>query len=491
MSTEEKKDTEINVQNESGQSKPEKRKHRIKKRYFFIPVVILLVGMLVLAYLSGAYYFKTHFFPNTTVNGLTADEMTAEEAAALVQRWYEDNYSLKLEDRNGKEAAAISPRDVDMVFIDVESMEALLNQQNVYGWPLCFLKNDGAAYEVSPTVQYHQDALRDTLEQAGLFGASAGEEPQNAYIGEYDEDRMQFELIPEKEGTLLVEELTLLHAGEALERMDELLNLEEADCYEQPEITADNPKLQERLAALNKLVGARITYDWNGFEEIVDGNLIYDWMILDGDSISLDEEQIAAYVAEKAKEYDTYGKKRKFFTTLGTEVTLPSGAYGWKTDREAETAALTELILEGAITDREPEYICTGWVKGLNDIGNSYVEADMTGQHLYLYENGILVLETDFVSGNMSNGCSTPAGVFGITYKTTNAVLRGDNYETPVSYWMPFNGNIGMHDATWRSTFGGDIYLTSGSHGCINLPLDMAAAIYGYVSKGFPVVCYY
>lgn len=491
MSAKEKKDTEINGQSESGQGRPAKQKRRIKKRHFMIPAVLLLAGMLMLAYFGGAYYFKAHFFPNTTVNGLAVDELTAEETAVLVQRWYEENYSLKLEDRDGKEAAAISPRDVDMVFTGAESMEALLKHQNVYVWPLRFLKNDGAAYAVSLTVQYNQDALRDTLEQAGLFEASAGEVPQNAYIGEYDEDRLQFELIPEKEGTLLVEETTLLHAGEALARMDEVLNLEEADCYEQPEITADNPELQERLAALNKLVGARITYDWNGFEEIVDGNLIYEWMILDGDSIALDEEQIATYVAEKAKQYDTYGKKRKFITTLGIEVTLPSGAYGWKTDREAETAALTELILEGAVTDREPEYICRGWVKGLDDIGDSYVEADMTGQHLYLYENGILVLETDFVSGNMSNGCGTPAGVFGLTYKTTNAVLRGEDYETPVSYWMPFNGNIGMHDATWRSTFGGDIYLTSGSHGCINLPLDMAAAIYGYVSKGFPVVCYY
>ena len=48
-----------------------------------------------------------------------------------------------------------------------------------------------------------------------------------------------------------------------------------------------------------------------------------------------------------------------------------------------------------------------------------------------------------------------------------------------------------MHDATWRNNFGGDIYLTNGSHGCINLPLDKAEAIYAYVSTGFPIICYY
>lgn len=97
------------------------------------------------------------------------------------------------------------------------------------------------------------------------------------------------------------------------------------------------------------------------------------------------------------------------------------------------------------------------------------------------------------MSGSMSStpDCVTPPGVFGLSYKTTNAVLRGAGYQTPVNYWMPFYGNYGMHDATWRSEFGGSIYIADGSHGCINLPLDMAAQIYQYVSAGFPVICYY
>ena len=104
-----------------------------------------------------------------------------------------------------------------------------------------------------------------------------------------------------------------------------------------------------------------------------------------------------------------------------------------------------------------------------------------------------MVFETDFVSGSMSStpDCVTPPGVFGITYKTTNAVLRGNGYETPVTYWMPFHGNYGMHDATWRTEFGGDIFMTNGSHGCLNLPLDSAATIYSYMYEGYPVICYY
>ena len=59
-----------------------------------------------------------------------------------------------------------------------------------------------------------------------------------------------------------------------------------------------------------------------------------------------------------------------------------------------------------------------------------------------------------------------------------------------MKYWMPFNGNIGLHDASWRDAFGGHIYYMKGSHGCINLPTQKAAEIYDQVEKGEAVVVY-
>ena len=95
------------------------------------------------------------------------------------------------------------------------------------------------------------------------------------------------------------------------------------------------------------------------------------------------------------------------------------------------------------------------------------------------------------MSGNLARGYGTPAGVFGLTYKERNATLTGETYASHVDFWMPFNGNIGMHDASWRSSFGGEIYQNSGSHGCINLPREAAEIIYEHVERGFPVICYY
>ncbi|MDE5802729.1 MAG: L,D-transpeptidase/peptidoglycan binding protein [Lachnospiraceae bacterium] len=478
-------------QNEISEEGKVVKKRRKKGRIVAVLLVMIFVIALAFAYGRGVYYYKRSFFPQLEVNGVSCGNMSLQEAADKIQQWYADNYSLKLLDREGEEIMEVLPSDVQMVFPVEEELSKILEGQNAYKWFIYVFSEEGETREIVISPQYDMAKLQRLLEQRGLFDVSRGEAPQDAYISEYQEELKQFVIVPEREGTVLEQEITIACAAEALIGMQDSLDLYEAGCFKTAEITADNEQLKKRLEALNRVVGTCITYDWNGTQEILDGELIHQWMVLDGEEITLDEEQVAAYVAQMAKEYDTYGKKRKFVTTSGLTLTLPSGAYGWKTNRSAETEALIELILAGAVTEREPIYTSEGWVKGEDDIGDSYVEINLTDQHLYLYIDGEMVLETDFVSGNAANGNSTPAGVFGLTYKTRNAVLRGPDYETPVSYWMPFNGNIGMHDATWRRSFGGDIYLTNGSHGCINLPLKMAKTIYEYMSTGFPVICYY
>ncbi len=484
----EKKETASNTgSDEEGVIKKSHRKARIAASAFAM-IVLIALGYI---YGRGVYYYKRNFFPQYKVNSISCGNLTLQEATDKIQQWYRDNYSLRLVDRNGEEMAVVLPADIQMVFPIEKEMSQILEEQNAYKWFLYIFSKEDFSREIVLVPEYDIEVLESLLVQKGLFDVSCREEPQDAYIGEYQEELKQFEIVPDKEGTILEQERTVTCAAQALTELQDSLNLYETGCFKVAEITADNKQLKERLENLNKVVGACIIYDWNGTQEVVDGELIHQWLVFDGEDITLDEEEIAAYVAQKAKEYDTYGKKRKFVTTSGLTLTLPSGAYGWKTDKNAETEALIKLILEGAVTEREPIYICRGWAKGADDIGDSYVEINLTDQHLYLYVDGELILETDFVSGNVANGNSTPAGVFGLTYKTRNAVLRGPDYETPVNYWMPFNGNIGMHDATWRRSFGGDIYLTNGSHGCINLPLKMAKSIYGYISAGFPVICYY
>lgn len=467
-------------------------KPKKSKKGLWIGLGILVV--LLVAYGVVAFYYHSHFLYQTSVNDTDCSNLTAVEVAAIMDS-QSQQYSLQIfgRDENGvqEEIGTVTAPEIGMNWVDTQgAAQELLNIQNEFLWIEMLWSTQN--YDMVQGVAYDADKLQEQLAQMPALQKKNMIQPEDAYISEYSEKTKSYEIVPETLGTTLDMNQVEDVVSAAIMAGDTSVDLEEQGCYETAKVTAEDTALVKACDTMNKWVSAQITYDWNGNKVVVDGDAIHEWIQADDKDPQLDEKAIAEFVSEQAKEYDTYGKKRKFTTVQGIELNLPSGAYGWKTDREEEIKALIKAIQNGETVDKEPVYISKGAQKGSNDIGNSYVEIDLTNQHLYLFKDGDIVLETDFVSGNMSKAdCVTPPGVFGLTYKTRNAILRGANYETPVNYWMPFNGNIGMHDATWRRAFGGTIYLTSGSHGCINLPLHMAASIYEYVSTGFPVVCYY
>lgn len=173
-------------------------------------------------------------------------------------------------------------------------------------------------------------------------------------------------------------------------------------------------------------------------------------------------------------------------------ITVKGGNYGWQIDQETESQELLAHIEQGDTLAKEPAYTQRGNVWSTNyDIGDTYIEVDMGAQHMWFYKNGQLIVDTDVVTGNMSRGYGTPAIVAAVKYKARNAVLRGADYATPVKYWMPFYGNYGIHDASWRAKFGGAIYQTNGSHGCVNTPPANMKILFEQAEKGTPVVLYY
>lgn len=216
------------------------------------------------------------------------------------------------------------------------------------------------------------------------------------------------------------------------------------------------------------------------------------WVREENHALSLDREAIQAYVRKLADQYDTQGKPRRFCTSYGETITLYKGNFGWKMDVEETAEALIEQAQTGGRHYLEPVWDHKGvlFTAG-EDIGDSYVEVDLTGQKVWLYKDGKQLLEADCVTGTYGTDRQTPGGVYSIYYMQSPAVLQGAGYASPVTYWMAFNGGIGLHDASWRyGSFGGDIYKTNGSHGCVNLPEDAAKQIYETVEIGYPVVCY-
>ncbi len=492
--------TETGKLPEAQDSKQKGKKARTK-RIILIAVLLIFVATLAVAaylYYRGVVYYQTHFFPNTNINGMDCSDMeTVPVINALEARI--DGYALAVLGRDYETGepdtvlGIIAPDDIQLQYVGTkEAIENLLRQQDELRWIEAYL--DGQyIYSLEQSMTFDEGLLESVVKSWNACKRENMKKPQDAYIGGYSKERGGYEIIPETLSTEFDVGNAISLIVDAVNRQEASISLEEQGCYKDAAVRSDDKQLNRIVDTANKWLGTKIVYDWNGSTVVVDNDLLKDWVSIEDGKPVLDEEAVDAFVKEQAEAYDTYGKSKSFMTTHGYEITLPSRNYGWKTDVEGESKELLALIYQGSNMEKEPLYSIRARQKGENDIGDSYVEADLNGQHLYLYQDGNLVLETDFVSGTMISdfGCVTPEGIFGLLYKSKDAVLIGETYRTPVKYWMPFYGNYGMHDANWRGAFGGNIFVTGGSHGCINLPPSMAAQIYQYVSEGFPVVCYY
>lgn len=124
------------------------------------------------------------------------------------------------------------------------------------------------------------------------------------------------------------------------------------------------------------------------------------------------------------------------------------------------------------------------------EVGDTYIEVSTNQQKLWFYIDGELYIETDVVTGNVG-ARATPKGCHTIFQRQSPAVLVGDDYRTTVNYWLAFTKTgCGIHDATWRSSFGGNIYTYDGSHGCVNTPINEVRQIYDKASIGDKVIVY-
>ena len=263
-------------------------------------------------------------------------------------------------------------------------------------------------------------------------------------------------------------------------------------CYEEPAVHASDSIISDTMDKITKYTASTVHYLIDGVDENLDSKTILHMLDINDDgNVELNDEKLAQFVQHLASTYNTYGDVRDFKTSSGDTVKIGGGDYGWVISKSREAEQLKKDLTGGTPVEREPVYEQTAEKSGLDDIGGTYVEIDYTKQHLWYYKEGKLITETDIVSGNIARKNGSPDGVFKIVYKQKDATLVGENYASNVKYFMPFAYNVGIHDASWRSSFGGEIYKTSGSHGCINVPEKIAKKLYDTLEVGTPVIAFY
>ena len=491
---------------ESPEEKKKKKKKRRSLLAFWLSFLIL-AGALGGIYYYGYQYCQTHFMPGTTINGYDCSDMTADEA----QRWFDiaaKNYVMNIRFRGGA-TETLSAEDMGFSYQPDGSIDVLLQNQDETLWPKYYLEENH--YTITPTGTYDPDILEASLRALPELQEENMILPEDAYIqfrdGTEDTDG-EFVIVPDVKGSTIDLDQLAAGVGDAAARYEEMVDAEEIPyAYKTAGTQADDAKLVARCMDLNDMVGASLTYVMPDKEEIrLNSDILKDWLVKDkkGRLVKDEEiwkEKISDFVQTLADNGNTVGMKRHFNATLQGPIVVEGGFYGYAVDQEAERNRLAK-DLENCVKDtRTPIY----WNLPYNEeteydgIGTTYIEADLSAQHVWCYIQGRLVMDCDCVSGTMNDGHATQAGVHGIIFKKRNALLQGlmpnssteYEYETEVKYWMPFYTDVGFHDAWWRADFGGDIYLKDGSHGCINLPPEAAEELFSYCDENMPVVVYY
>lgn len=464
------------------------------------PVLIcgIVVLVLLIVYLAGMLYYNDKFLNGTMVNGSDVGGMTLQKANDQLSKKV-NGQSLKLIFNDGQ-SEVLQSAQLGVSYNKDNSLNQLMKNQNKWAWFIGFFKNEKNT--LTDLIQISDENLTNGIASMEHAKEENQIAPTDAYIQYKDGS---FSIIEETLGSKFNIEELFKNIKVALSEGKQQLDVTKANGYVKPHVYKDDQDLNNQLKAANEYCLSAITYTTpKGKEIALDGSTLITWLSKQDDgSYTKDEsvfkEKLTAFVKELASQYNSIGATRTFTGKDGQSHTVSGGTYGFRVSTDSEVSALLKMINENkSENNRIPEH--TGQLpSGENGgLGTTYLEINITKQHLWFVKDGSVVLESDFVSGKESDPTRlTPSGTYYIYNKERNRVLRGTKqpngkyeYESPVSYWMPFNKGIGLHDASWRSTFGRDIYINSGSHGCINLPTGFAGSLYSQIYVNLPVVVY-
>lgn len=444
----------------------------------------IIVGSFVLSvYLLGVVIFSFVVLPNTKLNDSDISYLIVEDV--FNKDW--TDYSINLKRSDGKSDFF---KPVKIEYRENYGGETKF-KQNQFLWPISFFTHRDVKLDVTP--QYDEakfnEFLKNTLILKGM------KHPEDARIvfenGEYV-------IKDEVLGTFMTKDQLKEAIIKALLERKETLDL--TSVVEQPKITKDNPELKSALEKYGKISKLQYTFLIGDNKEVLEGELLSNIFVFADGNLKPDEQKARDYVRNLAIKYDTFKTDRKFQTTGKGEIVVPGkdGIYGWQFDVNKTKDLLIEKMNTLESSEITPVYLNKGfYYKGEDDIGKTYIEIDLSRQHMWYYIDGALFLETPIVTGDVGKKVETPVGVMKVWSRDKDKNLKGlspegYDYVTHVDYWMPINwSGVGIHDAKWRNgKFGGEIYKSEGSYGCVNTPTNAVEQIFNNVKIDTPVIVY-
>ncbi|MDO4556016.1 MAG: L,D-transpeptidase family protein [Lachnospiraceae bacterium] len=455
------------------------------KKRIGIAVVILAV-----LYIGISIFFLSHYFFGTKINGYDCQFKTADEVKTYMKE-YGENYTLTLKERLDREEV-ITASDLSLTFVDDGKLEKIKEEQNGFLWIKALFQD--YEYEKAVTFEYDEAALKAKFDALDCFDKTKVIAPENAYP-RYSKYNKKYMIVSEVEGNTVKSEELFAKIETAIQNDEYVIDLDEAGCYENPEYYRDNEAVIAANDTLNQYASAKITYDMDYTTEVVDAADIHKWLSVDENyEVTIDKTKIRDFMTWMGEKYNTAGRTRQFTTPGGSTISVSGGTYGWRLNQVDETEKLYKLVKKGAVKKRTPLWIQKGLPrdKDGDDIADTYIAISTSAQYMWFYKDGECLISTSVVTGDTTKGRGTPSGVYAIAFKQRNHTLTGQGYASFVNYWLPFYEyrGIGIHDASWRSSYGGSIYRGNGSHGCVNTPYSAVQYIYENVEVGTPVIVY-
>lgn len=456
----------------------------------------ILLGVIVLiaiGYFSVMQYYQNGFAVNTWVNGTYCTGKTVEEVNTELLFGTEAPIITIVGTNGEKEQISLAKADYREEYLS--SLQVYIDNQDALLWPKYLMQENKV--ELMPVCSWDEEKLKSlVLSMDAVRGEVRDEETVDVRIFYGDNG---YELYDGMQNVFDAQSFAQLVADNVQQGVY-TIDVASSGCFYNAKDNDEQAQIRELWHQLDDFLALGLVYDM-GAEQIVFDKSITSELVLKDDSgdfikdaagnLLWDMDLAEAFIDNLAKDYNTCDTILEFRATGGHIVEVPYVTYGTEIDVKAEKEYFKNALINRTSEVHIPTYIQEGYTRGLNDIGDTYIEVDMTAQKLYGYKAGTLIVETDIVTGNMKRKWDTPVGVNFVYNKQKNRVLRGQNYATPVDYWMPVKGAIGIHDADWRDEFGGDIYLKNGSHGCINIPVDVMPTIYEEFEIGTPVIMFY
>ena len=469
-----------------------------RRRVPFAAKCAIIAAVCVVAILGGIYgvgcwWFGQHLWGGTYVDGINVSGMTAHEAYDATS---DNEWSLTVKDDSGD--STITADDIDLRADEVD-FDKLLAEQDVTQW-ISHL-NSSQRNDIDRGVTYDEGKLERFVQSLDCVSGDDMVDAKDATV-EYDDEAQRYVVVKEQYGTKADEAKLLDIIKQSISTLDPVtVDVDELDIYAKPTVTADDEKLNQTADTLNKALGTVIHYTIDGIEnaETVDAGLIHEWVSLgDDEGIAFDEDAMREWLAGIGKEYDTVGTTRTLERADGSGTyQVSGGTYGWITDEGAELENLKTYILSGE--EQSVEFATKQKAKGPkgNEVGNTYIEADLGRQQVYYVKDGKIVWQANCISG--APGHDTITGIYSVFKKSTNETLRGPKdpvtgeyeWESEVSYWMEWAPAYGLHDASWQAwgAWSPTAYKNgAGSHGCINLQISKASTLYSLIDEGTVVI---